>query len=251
MPPHAAELRTRFRYRAASVLRRHEGTWLALVSTRRVYRQCLVRRSTDILIDGYFRSANTFSVEAFLSVNPGAKVSQHLHSPFQFVRAGRFGVPAILLIRQPDDAVASELVRAPEKTADEAWRDWIFFYESARQHSRFFVVATFDQVISDFSPVVQSVNRLFDRDFVPYHNSSIADAVVFEAVDRYFREGKGQLFSAEKFAQVVGRPNPARREEPRAVRLRGPRYPTESTRRRANDLYSHFLDVAQRQRAVL
>ena len=162
------------------------------------------------MIDGYFRSANTFSVEAFRSVNPSVAVVEHLHSPFQFIRAARFGVPAILLIRQPEDAVASELVRSPLKLADDAMRDWLFFYETARTVAESIVIAPFEEVTCDFSVAIRVANRMYDRNFALYVNSPVADAATFDAVDHYFRAGKGQQLSEERFEKVVGRPHSAR-----------------------------------------
>jgi hypothetical protein len=234
------------RYRLILTTRRHEITWLALVSRRKDYRRALVRRSTGVLIDGYFRSANTFAVEAFRSVNPTVSISEHLHSPFQFLRAARFGIPAILLIRRSEDAVASELVRSPEKLAEASMKEWIFFYETVMAVADSVVVATFDQVTKDFSQVVQRVSRKFDRDFVPYRHSRSADAATFDAVDRYFRAGKGERFSADHFIHVVGRPDSARLEELAAARSRVQVETGEATLRRARILYGDFLALAER-----
>jgi len=228
-------------------MRRHEITWLGLVLRKKEYRPLLVRRSTGIVIDGYFRSANTFTVEAFRSVNPTVNIAEHLHSPFQFIRAARFGIPAILLIRQPEDAVASELVRSPEKLAKASLEEWIFFHETILGLTDSVVIATFDQVTHDLSQIVRRVSQMFGREFVPYENSQEADSATFDAVNRYFRAGRGGRVSTDQFLQIVGRPDSARAEVLAAAQSRLRRLTDESTIRRARNLYRDFLALAEWQ----
>ncbi len=60
-----------------------------------------VRRDSDVVIDGFERSANTFAYFAFMAANPTAhRVGHHTHSPAQFYWAARWGVPALLLLRE-------------------------------------------------------------------------------------------------------------------------------------------------------
>lgn len=243
MPNDVCARHESLRFRLASLLRRNEAIWLARVLTHGEYRGFLVRPSSDILIDGYFRSANTFSVEAFLSVNPHRVVAHHLHSPFQFVRAARFHVPALLLIRDPRDAIASELVRSPQKSAGAALKNWQFFYETVRPLRSSMVVATFEQVTTDFAHVLWRLNRAFGTAFAPYVNSGAADATTFDAVDQYFRSGSGRLFSSKKFDQVVGRPNAARTTELTAARSQVGIQQSRSLER-ARDLYEEFVNLS-------
>ena len=55
----------------------------------------MVRRGTEICIEGFPRSGNTFAVYAFELWNPGSQVAHHLHAPGQFVRALRLSVPCV------------------------------------------------------------------------------------------------------------------------------------------------------------
>lgn len=85
----------------------HVG-WLTKV--KRVYPERAIRSDHDVCIEGFPRSGNTFALMAFERWNPGAQIAHHLHLPGQLIGALRYGVPAILLVREPEEAVASLLV---------------------------------------------------------------------------------------------------------------------------------------------
>src|SRR2546427_7470725 len=55
---------------------------------------------TDILIEGFPRSANSFSVAAFrLAQGPPVEVAHHTHAPANAIAAFRRHIPALILIR--------------------------------------------------------------------------------------------------------------------------------------------------------
>ncbi|HTT94924.1 MAG TPA: hypothetical protein VMF55_09640 [Solirubrobacterales bacterium] len=66
-----------------------------------------VGRETDVCIEGYPRSGNSFAVESFRQANPAARIAHHVHVPSQITRALSLRIPAALVIRDPADAVTS------------------------------------------------------------------------------------------------------------------------------------------------
>ena len=65
------------------------------------------------------RSANTFALVAFqLAQSRELEIAHHLHAAAQIKRAVALGVPAIVLVREPSEAVLSLMVRDPS-TFDE------------------------------------------------------------------------------------------------------------------------------------
>ncbi|MCW1933776.1 hypothetical protein [Pararhodobacter zhoushanensis] len=70
-----------------------------------------VRPGFDLLIDGFPRSANTYSYYVIQLSYPNAKIAHHIHSWQQFLFARLWGVPSILLLRDPDATVASLLTK--------------------------------------------------------------------------------------------------------------------------------------------
>jgi len=86
--------------------------------------------STELVIEGFPLSANTFAVVAFeLSQKKKVKTAHHLHNPGQVCEAARLGIPAVVLIRRPLDAIASFLVRDPSYDVASAIQKYCRFYE--------------------------------------------------------------------------------------------------------------------------
>src|SRR4029453_17396954 len=74
----------------------------------------VVTRDTDLVIDGYTRSASTYAVYAFqLAQDRPVRLAHHLHAPAQIVAAVRWGIPTMLVVRDPRGAVLSQAVREP------------------------------------------------------------------------------------------------------------------------------------------
>src|SRR5919112_3560237 len=125
-------------------------------------RATLARPDTAIVLEGFLRSGNTFSVAAFHIANgPEPHVGRHLHGAPHVLRAVRLGLPTVVLIRQPRDAVLSYLVRRPTLTPYDALVEYLDFYRTAWAARQGFVVASFDRVTSDFGGVLDQVNERF------------------------------------------------------------------------------------------
>ena len=94
----------------------------------------------------------------------------------------RLGVPSLVIVREPAQAVASLLVRETHLTASAALKSYICFHRGARPHRRGFVVATFEQVTGDFGAVVERLNAAFGSDFRPFEHTDANVGRVFETM---------------------------------------------------------------------
>lgn len=149
-----ADVRVRARtavFRAPSL----GAIWVPLDPRARANR---IESRTELVLDGYHRSANSFAATQFRLANPGVRVSSHLHSPRAIITACRRHIPAIVLIRDPYDAVPSlmQLMRGTKPAS--AIRMWIRYYSIAAPYLDAVVVADFDEVIGDFGKVVRRCN---------------------------------------------------------------------------------------------
>jgi hypothetical protein len=215
--------------------------WDAAMLARSGKRSTLARRDTALVIEGFPRSGNTFSVAAFQIANGRAMhLGRHLHGAPHLLRAKRLRTPAIALVRAPADAVASYLIRREGLTAEDALVEYLDFYRTAWPARDAFVVGLFEQVISDFGTVVDRVNERFGTSFARYEATPDNEAAAFELVEEMNRlECRGEVVESH-----VGRPSAerdARKAEvaeslqrPRAVRLLG----------RAQDLYQEYAALA-------
>lgn len=170
-------------------------------------RSTLAGHDTAIVIDGFLRSGNTFSVAAFEVANGRSlHVGRHLHGAPHILRAARLGLPTIVLIRAPRDAVASYLIRRPTLTPEDALVEYLDFYETAWRVHEQFVVGLFEQVVHDFGAVLDTVNARFGTAFTPYRPTPEAVRAAMTRVEELNRlECKGELVETH-----VGRPSASR-----------------------------------------
>ena len=204
-------------------------------------RTTLARRDSAIVIEGFLRSGNTFSVAAFtVSNDPGLHIGRHLHGAPHVLRAVRLDLPTVVLIRQPADAVASYLVRRPTLTPDDALLEYLDFYRAAWPARRGFVVALFDQVIRDFGEVVTAVNLRFGTTFVPYEPTEANRTKAFGLVEEMNRkECRGEVVETH-----VGRPSQERESRKDAVLTMLDRPRTQQLLRQAERLYDQYAALA-------
>jgi hypothetical protein len=127
---------------------------------------------TELVIDGYTRSACTFAVYAFQLAQPRpVRLAHHLHAPAQLIEAARRGVPAIVVIREPQGALLSQVIREPHVSMAGALVSYRRFYERLLPHASSLLAADFDEVTSDFGSVIRRANRRFDTTFAPFEPS--------------------------------------------------------------------------------
>ena len=129
----------------------------------------VLRRGDDMLIEGYPRSANSFAYYTFLlSQNNPLKVGNHTHSPSQFALARKYKIPAMLVIRQPVDAVLSYILYDQNLSALTALERYVSFHKPLIANPTGFVVAPFDEVITDFGESMRRLNSHFNCSFVVF-----------------------------------------------------------------------------------
>lgn len=164
----------RVRHRVRTVATEHPRVYLPFA--RRKYpgpSPRVLDRHTEVVIDGYTRSASTFAVYAFQVAQPEpVRMAHHLHAPAQLIEAARRGLPTILVIREPEGAVLSQVVREPGVDLLDAVWAYSRFHESLDACRDAFVVADFDQVTNDFGSVVRRMNAKFGTSYGVFDGSA-------------------------------------------------------------------------------
>jgi len=196
-----------------------------------------------IVIDGFPRSANTFSARAFQFANPDVAVSHHMHAPANILLAVRYHLPTVVLIRPPVDAVLSEVIREPRKSLRRGLLEWNSFYGLIRPVLDQVVVADFATVTSDYSIVIDEVNRRFGASFHAYRNSPDADEAVFAVIEAAARS-RGK--TGARLETQVPRPSLARAERKPGLQTELERPGLRSLVERAQKTYAEFIAVAPR-----
>jgi hypothetical protein len=129
---------------------------------RRRYRgpsPAVVDDATELVIEGYMRSANTFVVHAFqLAQRRPVRVAHHLHAPAQLLEAVSRGIPALALIREPEGTILSQVQWEPGVSMEAALTTYSRFYSCLMPVADQLVVGGFSEVTTHPASVVARVN---------------------------------------------------------------------------------------------
>ena len=126
----------------------------------------VINRSTELVIDGFQGSANSFATAAFKrSQTRYVNLSHHLHSPAQIIQAIKQDIPILLTIREPADTVVSLTSRWPHVSATQGLRSYICFYNKLKPYADHCIISTFDQTTQHLDRVVARVNIKFGTNF--------------------------------------------------------------------------------------
>jgi hypothetical protein len=195
------------RFALRSWLSSKPALYFTLQQMRPKRRHLVVTRKTEIVIEGYPRSGNTFAVAAFLlAQGRPVKIAHHLHVPAQVILAAKWGIPTIVLIRNPEEAILSRLIRNPHISIDFAIEEYLLFYRSLKGLKDQFVLATFDEVTKDFGSVIKRVNEHFGCSFAIFEHTPNYVEEVFKLVEEMDKkDNKGVLNE-----RTVARPSPVR-----------------------------------------
>lgn len=175
----------------------------------------IVDNDTQLLIEGWPRSGNTFAEQAFRMSQPfPVRFAHHFHAPAQVIAAVGRSLPILLLVREPTDAVCSFVIRETALSLNQALRSWIRFYESVFDYRDGYVVATFDQVTTDFGRVMARVNSRYRTDFGIFRHTDENVKHCFRLIEANNRQrfGKGSIVETG-----IARPSDARAVQKREL----------------------------------
>lgn len=165
---------------------------------------------TDIVIDAFPRSGNSFATVAFQSAQTKkVAVAHHFHAPATILYAAKKSIPVLTFIRNPDDACISLALFLRTMDLRSVFKEYLTFYELILPVRDKVVVAKFDSVICDFGRVVHKVNDVFGTQFTPFlhtpENVAKVEALLAKRTIRQFgvdafAHGHGESPSAAKNA---------------------------------------------------
>lgn len=145
----------------------------------------VISSQTELVIDGYTRSATTFAVYAFqLCQQEPVRLAHHLHAPAQLIEAAHRAIPALLLIREPQAAILSQLIQEPGVALRDALVAYTRFYACLLPHLDSFVVGEFGQVTHDFGAVTRRLNARFGTRFAEFTHSDPAMRECFDLIKK-------------------------------------------------------------------
>jgi hypothetical protein len=98
-------------------------------------------------------------------------MAHHLHAPAQLIAAARARLATIAVIREPKEAILSQVVREPDVDLRDALWAYTRFYSCLLPLRSHFVVADFNEITTDFGAVIRRVNRKFGTSYREFESS--------------------------------------------------------------------------------
>jgi len=125
-----------------------------------------VNKTTDIIIEGFPRSANTFCYKAFsLAQNKSLKIAHHTHLSSQIIKGVKLGIPTLVLIRRPLDTVISHYLKDKLANPFISILNYINFYKKILPYKNKFIVGEFNQIINNLDKIIEKINDKYNIDF--------------------------------------------------------------------------------------
>lgn len=126
----------------------------------------ITTKNTDLVIEGFPRSGNTYCVAAFNVIhNDVITLSHHVHGTGQLALAHKHSVPCLLLVRPPIAAITSLVLRYPFLSIADGFKLYIAFHKSALKFTSIIQFVSFNTLTTDFSKVVNTLNKRFNTSF--------------------------------------------------------------------------------------
>lgn len=171
---------------------------------------------SEIVIEGFPRTANTFTHIAFKIAQPDSvKIAHHTHAAAQVIAAARKGLPTIVLIRAPEEAVISYLIGEFDRDISmrQVLHDYIAFYKPILPYQNQFVLAPFEAITQDYGKIIRQVNEKFGVNFKEFEHTPENVQRCFEMIDAGYTQSFGTLKEA-----VVSRPAESRKSQQSALK---------------------------------
>lgn len=164
----------------------------------------MINSDTEIVIDGYPCSANTFAVKAFkMAQARTVNIAHHTHDPSQLIAAAKANIPAIVLVRNPEEAVVSYTARFhdisnnQEKEVAELINDllskYIDFYRRIIKYRKLYVVAEFKTLTLSYDLIIKQVNNKYGTNFNLFFCNDKSVEQVFARINQHNEQRLGYM----------------------------------------------------------
>jgi hypothetical protein len=172
----------------------HPTVYFSLYRLLRQDLSRIVTPDTQLVIEGFPRSGNSFARRAFVMAQNESfdktRLAHHMHVPAQVVRAAQWQIPTLVLIRRPRDAVLSFAVWDPI-SVDQALKYYVSFYETCEKYRDAFVLGRFEEVTEDFGQVIKRINDKFGTTFSLFRHEQDNVGKLFADMETYARTKYG------------------------------------------------------------
>lgn len=127
----------------------------------------VVAKDTDLVIEGYPRSGNSYVEAAFkLSQPKGTKLAHHTHAAANVLKGHQLGKPCYVLVRAPEDAATSLVIQEPDLVdLSLALIEYDRFHRCILPIADQICLIPFEAATKDFNASVEHLNACYGTDF--------------------------------------------------------------------------------------
>lgn len=207
-----------------------------------------ITEATDLVIEGFPRSANTFATYAIQDASGyQLAIASHVHQPSQVKRALARGLPTVLVIRDPISAVASYLVYDQRFSASTIIGEYCSYHRQLVPYAERLLICEFDEVTADISSVINRINVRYSLHVPPFSEEPSSVKRVLAQIDWTHKLIHPGLDPVKSSAS----PQTDRRQLNEQMResILHPRYAAQLSR--AQDLFEFFCNIVSQQRDAL
>jgi hypothetical protein len=147
-----------------------------------------------VWIGGYPRSANSFATAALRLGNPGVRIATHWHIPTFIINAARAGIPGMLLLRRPAEAVVSWTIFWEGRIElEDALDYYLDFHRALLPFCSHLFVASFEEVTRDFNTVLGQFNQRFGTFYLGLPKDEVTANRCTSYIEDWFRSPDGSV----------------------------------------------------------
>ncbi len=203
--------------------------------------------STDLVIEGFPRCGNTFTVTGIqFAADHRIQIASHVHHPSQIKLARQRGVPTLIVVRDPLDALSSYLTYGQHGRPQTVIREYCSYHRELLPYLDEVLVSDFTVNVTKLSETIARINERFAMSIPPFDQSPENTQQVFEEISHFHKLTHPTLNPSI----VAPRPQTSRKETADRFRaeLDSPRY--AHLMAQARDLYAYYVLKADGQRAT-
>ncbi len=203
----------------------------------------IVQKNTQIVIEGFPRSANTFAVIALSQSQPEpVKIAHHLHAAAQIIRAVKWKIPTLVLLRNPKDAALSCITAFPQYSIYRALYSYISFYSAIYDYQDSYIIGEFEEVTENYDQIIKRINAKFNTNFAVWENTLANKQKVYDIMG-------GQLNTSfpSKFLKIKNNAEEERRRK-LIEEIQSNKY--AAMLEEANQIYQIFKQTALTQKLI-
>lgn len=122
------------------------------------------KRSTDLHLTGFPRSANTYCRQLIMEVFPELNLVTHIHTVASLKKAQKHNVKLALLLRSPLETTSSMLIKFNNKQEGEVLYDYIKYHEFVLLNIEKIQIFRFEEVIKSPWELMYFIRSEFNID---------------------------------------------------------------------------------------